>query len=284
VAPEWTTKQWVLSHCLIVGILTLVLFQYFAVMHHPLRVSVLDVGQGDAILIQTPEYKNILIDAGSDSKVVDELGKQIAFFDKTIDLFILTHPHQDHVGGILDVMQKYQIKQVMITGVASGNPTYLAFLDVIKAHSIPILFPKHTKDIQVGKNVFLDVIFPFESQGFLGQKADNLNNTSIVTRLVKKEAGELNPLMMLTGDAEKEEETEIVLTGQSLDSTILKLGHHGSRTATSDGFLWAVSPQAAIISAGRDNTFNHPHEETMEKVKDLDVRNTIEEGMVVFEF
>ncbi|MBU0577735.1 MBL fold metallo-hydrolase [Patescibacteria group bacterium] len=242
-------------------------------------MSFLDVGQGDAILIQTPEYKNVLIDAGENGAVVEELGEQIGFFNQEIDLFILTHPHRDHFGGFLDVIQKYPVKQVMITGVISSDPMYEAFLNEIQLLNIPIIFPQNDQDIQMGNNVFLDILYPLTNQSLIGHDVDNKNNTSIVAHLIKSNTS----LALLTGDAEHEEEKEILLSGQDVQSDILKLGHHGSRTATSDAFLAAVNPQTAIVSAGIDNKFEHPHGETMEKVKDLTVYQTMG-GTIEFNF
>ena len=268
-----TTKQWIALHTICIGMLFLIIPQLFNV-HQPLKISVLDVGQGDAILIQTPEYHNILIDAGADSKVVDQLSKQLAFFDKTIDIFILTHPHADHYGGILDVMQKYQIKKIILTGVVSGDPVYLTFLGETRKKNIETVFIQNHQDLLIGSNIYLDIIYPFNGQSLVGQDVYNKNNTSIVARLLRRTSGGLENLAMLTGDAEEEEEREILLTGQDVRSDILKLGHHGSKTATSDIFLRAVNPKIAIVSAGKDNKFGHPHAETMGKVRGLTIYRT----------
>jgi len=269
----------VLSHIILLFVLTLALAQFFLVTGNKLSVSVLDVGQGDTILIQTPEYKNILVDAGPDGKVIDELGKKMGFFDKDIDLFVLTHPHSDHFAGFFDVIQKYNVKQVAMTGVSAEDPLYAEFLSQIKALGIPVLFPASDKDIQIGRDLFLDFIYPFAGQSLIGQQTSNANNTSVVIRLADNEG----PLAIFTGDAEGNLEREILLSGQDVSANIFKLGHHGSRTATSDAFLQAVSPETAVISAGKDNQFGHPHGETMEKIKDLDVRQTID-GTVEFNF
>lgn len=257
----------------------LVTLQLFSIKHSELSVSILNVGQGDSILIQTPEYKNILIDAGENSQVIDELGSKINFFDQTIDLAIITHPHRDHFGGFLDVMQKYPIKRFMLTGASASDPMYTALLDAIKTQKIPIIFPNNDKDLQIGKNSYLDIIYPLKDQNLLGQNVDNKNNTSIVANLITNNKSQI----LLTGDAEHEEEREILLSGQNIQSPILKLGHHGSRTATSNEFLSAVSPQTAIISAGINNKFDHPHQETLDKLSDIEILQTIN-GTIEFSF
>ena len=276
---NWNLKRWVLSHIIMLLMLTLCAHQFFQITNNNLSIAVLDIGQGDSILIQTPEHKNILIDAGLSGKVVEELGKQFGFFNKTIDLFIITHPDRDHYAGILDVMQKYTISQLMITGIANPDPLYESFLQQIISKNIPIIFPKNNQDLQIGRNAYLDILYPFANQSLIGQKVKNKNNTSIVAHLRKADS---NSLILLTGDAEHEEEKEILLSGQDIKSPILKLGHHGAKTSTSDEWLAAVSPKTAIISANIDNQFGHPHQETLDKLSDLQILQTVD-GTIEFE-
>ena len=278
--PECKLKHWVLSHLILAFLLLLALIQLQQIIDNNLKLSILNIGQGDSILIQTPEYKNILTDAGMSDKVVDELGKQLGFFDKTIDLFIMTHPDRDHYAGILDVLQKYEIKQVMITGISNPDPLYESFLEQIQSKNIPIIFPQNDEDMQIGQNTYLDIIYPFAGQSLVGQAVKNKNDTSVVTRLTDSD---YNSLALLTGDAEHALEKEILLEGQYVQSPILKLGHHGAKTSTSIQFLSAVHPQTAVISAGEDNQFGHPHKETMEKVDHLEVLQT-SEGTITFNF
>jgi len=281
--PDLSLKQWVVGYLICIGLLVLAVSQ-FADAHQGLEVSVLDVGQGDSILIQTPEYHNILIDAGPDSKTVDRLGEELGFFDKTIDLFVLTHPHNDHYGGILDVMQKYRIKKVILTGVVSDDPVYQAFLESAKTDGAEFVFIQNNQDIQIAPDLYLDIIYPFSDYSLVGQSVANANNTSIVARLLKQTPDGWENLIMLTGDTETEEEREILLSGQDVRSDALKVGHHGSKTATSDVFLDAVSPVTAVISVGAGNKFGHPHAETIEKLSGLTVRQTMTEGTIKFNF
>lgn len=271
MAPKLSSKQWALSHLITVLLLILVLFQFFGIQGKKISVSFLDVGQGDAVLIQTEEFKNILIDAGPDGKVVEELSKKLGFFNQKIDLFILTHPDLDHVGGILDIMQKYPIERVMLTGVVSSNQIYNGFLQKLKDGHISIIYPQNNRDLQIGKNTYLDILYPFTGSSLIGKEAKNVNDTSIAFVL-----RDLNGAsqMLLTGDAEEGEERELLLSGQAFTAPIFKLGHHGSKTANTENFLSATRPETIIISAGKDNKFGHPHEETLSRLPTDDQRFT----------
>jgi len=279
MAPYLSKKQWVLSHLIIVLILSLSLYQFITIHSHLPTITFLDVGQGDAILIKTPEYKNILIDAGPNGKVIEELGKKLGFFNQKIDLFILTHPDLDHYGGILDILQKYPINQVMLTGIASNSQLYLAFLNELKKQKIPIIYPNNDSDLQIGHNIYLDILYPFNGQSLIGQEAKNKNDTSI-SLIIRDATG--TPLVLLTGDAEKRLERDLLLSGQSLKAPIFKLGHHGSKSSNTESFLSAIKPNTVIVSAGKDNKFGHPHKETIDRTINMNLRSTADEGAITF--
>lgn len=271
MAPKLSTKQWALSLTLLALVLMLSLYQLFQITDNKYELSFLNIGQGDAILIQTPEYRNILIDAGPDGKVVEELSKKLDFFNQKIDLFILTHPDSDHYAGILDVLQKYPISAVMMTGISVENSLYATFLSELEARNIPIFYPESSRDLQISQNLYLDFLYPFENQSLVGQEVKNRNDTSI-SLVIRDSTGQA--LALLTGDAEENQELDLLLSGQDFESPIFKLGHHGSKTASTDPFLQAAEPQTVIVSAGADNKFGHPHEETLNRVKDLEVLST----------
>lgn len=294
MAPKLSPKQWVLSlpaclvgmpvrvilagHLILSMLLALSLYQFFEITDHQTKLSFLDVGQGDSILLQTPEYKNILIDGGPDGKVIEELSKKLDFFNQKIDLLILTHPHLDHYGGMLDVVQKYPIGAVMLTGVA-GDRVYGSFIKQLKEKEIPIWYPDSSKDLQVGRDLILDILYPFKSQSLIGQDVKNKNNSS-VSLMIRDKSGKAEAL--LTGDAEMAQEIELLLSGQDFASPLEKLGHHGSRTSSTLPFLNAVNAKTVVISAGKNNKFGHPHKETLEKVKDKEVHITANEGTIDF--
>lgn len=283
---QWSSTQKRLIIFLLIGLLYLCAHQTLYIKQ-PLRFKMLNIGQGDALLIQTPEYKNILIDTGIDgANMVDELSNELYFFRPVIDLFILTHGDLDHYGGIFDVLEKYEVKEVMLNGVHNSGFLYQHFLSQLKEKGIKITYANSDQDVQIGPHLYLDFLFPISGNSLIGQSVKNKNNVSIMARLMQRTKEGWKPLIMLTGDAETEQEQELLLSGQDLKADILKVGHHGSRTSTTDSFLKAVQPNLALVSAGKDNSFGHPHPETIEKLSaaNIKIKSTIEEGTIVIDF
>jgi competence protein ComEC len=229
-----------------------------------LEVVFMDVGQGDAILIKAPDNKQVLIDGGPDNSVLQKLGQYMPFFDKTIELLILTHPHSDHVGGLPAVLKKYQVKQILYTGVNHNSPDHLAWLDEIDEQDIPLDITTTGDRFILGEDIYLDTLFPLAD--LTGQSAEDLNSTSVVNRLVFKDNS-----FLLTGDLPAEQETEIMAANLTIEAAVLKVGHHGSKYSSSESFLQAVDPQYAIIQVGQDNSFGHPHFLTLQNLEKLDI-------------
>lgn len=216
-----------------------------------LHVHVLDIGQGDAILITLPTRERILVDGGPDDKVIKEISSVMPFYEKTIDMVILTHPHADHVNGLVEVLQRYQVKQVLMTGIAYNTPGYTAFLEEINRQKIPLLFIDNSNDFQMGMVIF-DLLFPFTH--LEGQSFVNVNNSSIVFRLLYGKN-----IFYFSGDLEEEKELELAQNGVDLKSDFFKAGHHGSRTSSTEPLLDRIKPKYAAVSCGIDNKFHHPH-------------------------
>ncbi|MBT5016877.1 MBL fold metallo-hydrolase [Candidatus Peregrinibacteria bacterium] len=249
----------------------LVIFHFSRVPHGELWVDFLDVGQGDAILVTVPSGEQVLIDGGPEQIVLEELAEVMPFLDRKIEVLVLTHPHADHVMGLVPVLQRYEVGAVLLTGAAYENPVYDAFLAEIRLQNIPLWIAQSEADFRFGE-VFFDVLYPFES--VLGQEFKNINNSSIVLRVSWEDFD-----VVLTGDAEHEVEKELLVTGVDLKAEVLKAGHHGSRTATGAGFLAAVSPETVVIQCGADNQFAHPHKETLARLESLNIqvlRNDLE--------
>ena len=220
-----------------------------------LQVHVLNVGQGDAILITTPEQNHILIDGGPDNEVLGELPKVLPYLFPKIDLLVLSHPHLDHVAGLVEIMKRYDVSAVLLNPVEYPSGAYERFLEEIKGTKI--YSASSSKDFRFG-DTYVDVLFPFVA----GTTDANANNESVA--LMISQGGHK---ILLTGDAEKEEEAKLL--AYNLEADIFKAGHHGSRTSST--LLDKIMPKLLLISCGVGNKFGHPHEETLEKANGLGI-------------
>lgn len=226
-----------------------------------LKVIFLDVGQGDSILIKTPNKQNILIDGGPDNKVLYGLGKNIPFYRRKIDLMILTHSDFDHITGLIEVLKRYKVKEIFYNGLYDNSPEFQEWLKTIKEKNISLEAIMADKEINLGNNLILKDIFPFESSIV----DSNNNNTSLVNKLIYKKIS-----FLFTGDLEEEGEAELINKKEDLKNDVLKIGHHGSKNSTSQNFLEKVLPKYAIISVGK-NKFGHPSLRILSRLKRLGV-------------
>lgn len=243
------------------------------------HICFLDIGQGDAILLQTPENHQILIDGGPKNTVMEELAFLMPFFDRSIDLVVLSHPHADHIDGLVEVLKRYRVGAVLFSGVNDFGGAYDEFLKEIEAQNIRFFVAEKDVDFRFG-SVFLDIIYPFDQ--ILLDDFDNLNNSSVAMKIIYGEKK-----VLLTGDLELEGEKALVSSGYDLRANILKAGHHGSKTASSFAFLDKVKPQTVVIQSGLNNSFKHPHDEALANFEMASVdkiyRNDID-GRVEFIF
>ncbi|MFC1925353.1 ComEC/Rec2 family competence protein [Chloroflexota bacterium] len=250
-----------------------------AIPEKQLEVSFLDVGQGDAIYIQTPSRQQILIDGGPDpDKIFVALGDRLPFWDKSLDLVVLTHPDEDHIAGLVEVLSRYEVKRVLETGFVQDTPAYQEWLRLIDEKNIERTIARAGQQIELGDGIIMEVLHP-QAEPMDGTESDT-NNNSVVIRLVRDDIS-----FLFTGDMGEEAEREILYNGgYSLTSTVLKVAHHGSDTSTSPHFLAAINPQLAVISAGEDNLFGHPDEDTLarlqEKVDEDKIYLTSEDGTI----
>ncbi len=223
-----------------------------------LRVTFFDVGQGDSILIQTPSHQTILIDGGPDRSILGKLGRALPFYQRDIDLMILTHPHADHLIGLNQVLQRYTVHRVVYTDVTYPAPEYTEWPRLIEGSEVTIAYAG--QQFTFG-DVTLDVLFPLSS--LAGESFDDVNDSSVVTRLVYQDHS-----FLFMGDAPVSVEEGLMAESPiTLDSDYLKVGHHGSRYSSSADFLAVVSPDYAIIQSGEGNPFDHPHEITLRKLE-----------------
>jgi competence protein ComEC len=269
------TKNYLVVSLIIVITLSVVVFWFFYKPTNYLEVDFLDVGQGDAELIKTPHGQTILVDGGPDKKVLQRLGETLPFWQNKIDLVILTHPHDDHFGGLSEVLKRYQVKNLLFTNVLCKDLGYQNFLKIVNENKV-------NKIIMTGPDKFtldeVSFILLYPRTSLAGQTYKNANNTSIVFQLNYKDIN-----FLLTGDAEKEVEKELInVDAKDLSAQILKLGHHGSDTSSTENFLKAVKPLVGIISVGANNKFGHPVPIILERLKRLgiEIKRTDQEGTI----
>ncbi len=230
-----------------------------------LQVLALDVGQGDSLLIISPGGKNVLIDAGtpqSGDEVVAALQKHGI---SSLDLVVATHPHSDHIGGIRRVLDNFPVRNFLDSGQDYPSATYERLLRSIKEKGVNYIAAKKGQTFELDSGARLEVLNPMGDGSWItevrsGGSVQNAN--SVVLRLSYGSFA-----MIFTGDAEAETEAEIMKAGRNLGAQVLKVGHHGSRYASSSDFLSAVRPQVAIISCGADNKYGHPSQETLNRLR-----------------
>jgi len=228
------------------------------------HIHFFNVDQGDSIFIKTSQGHQILIDGGPKNYVLKELDRVMPFFNKSFDLVVLTHPHYDHYAGLVEVIKRYQVKNILITGVDTKDSGYLAFLDLIKEKKIKTFIAESYTDFSFGDTYF-DVIYPFDS--IKGESFSKLNNSSIAIRVLYKDKS-----VLLNGDLEKAGEEDLVANVKNLKSDIFKASHHGSKTANTFDLMQRVNPEIAIIQVGKNNKFKHPHKETLDTFKALRIK------------
>ena len=221
-----------------------------------LRVSVLDVGQGDAILIQTPDGKTVLVDAGP-GKSHDLLLRQLDMAGVAhLDAAFNTHAHEDHLGGFVSVLEHYPVALFVDSGVPHTTRSYENLLLALKEKQVPARVARRGQTYNVGKTARIQVLAPTEA--WIDEAGSHLNNTSLVLRLTY---GKFS--MLLEGDAESPVEQHLLSEGVD-PALVLKVGHHGSHSSSSPAFIDALQVRVAIISCGRDNRYGHPHPETLD--------------------
>jgi competence protein ComEC len=245
-----------------------------------LSVVYIDVGQGDATFIESPAGTQVLIDGGRGVQVLKELPRLMGYFDRTLDVVVATHPDADHIGGLIDVLERYTVETIVMTDNVNDTPAYEAFMREVQEEGATIFLARRRDTIHLGMgdagSTTLEVLFPDRSV------VDVESNTS--SMILKLSYGSAD--FLFTGDSPSSIETYLIgLDGSNLESEILKIGHHGSRTSTDPAFVEAVRPQYGIISAGKDNDYGHPHKEVMETLSTHEVitKNTADEGSIFLE-
>ncbi len=224
--------------------------------YRDLTFAMLDIGQGDALFIESSTGTQILVDGGPPRKILNQLSRIMSPFDRSIDAFIITNPDQDHIAGFLDVLKIYKVNEVFESGALNDSKTYQNLKDELKKENIPSILAKKGMRLDMGGGAVVNILFPDRDVS-----SWSTNDGSIVAKLTYG-----NTSIMLTGDATSKTEGIILKRNskEQLHSTILKVGHHGSRTSSSPEFVKAVSPAYALVSDGKNNKYGHPHKETLD--------------------
>ncbi|MFH1775891.1 MAG: DNA internalization-related competence protein ComEC/Rec2 [Chloroflexota bacterium] len=252
-------KVWILSPLLVVAVL--VSYAAATMPDDKLRVSFLDVGEGDAILIQKGSQQ-VLIDGGPGRQAVSlELGSRMPFWDRNIDLLVLTHPHQDHLAGLVEVLRRYRVGQVLYTSFDGSSPVYDEWQRLLRERDIEHTVAVAGQRIDLGDGVVIKVLNP-QATLLSGTESD-VDNNGVVLRL---DSGDIS--FLLAADIMREAEWELISRRADLSGTVLKVAHHGSDTSTTPEFLSVVGPGAVVISVGADNKFGHPSDEVMARLEE----------------
>ncbi len=243
--------------------------------HGVLTVSFLDVGQGDSIFIEGPSGIQVLIDGGKGRAVLGQLGSVMPFYDHSIDVVLATHPDQDHMEGLIEVEKRYDTLLYMAPDLVTDKSFQTTLLGVVKERGVREL-PAHAgQRIPLGNGAVLRILFP--DQDVSGWQ----NDTNLASVVAKLEYGKTS--FMFTGDSPIAVEDYLIgKLGESMNVDVLKAGHHGSRTSSAADYLAVVTPQIAVISAGKDNTYGHPHPEVIERLKAVgaEIKNTADVGRI----
>jgi competence protein ComEC len=269
-------KRWVMPPLLIIAILVSV--GAATMPDDELHISFLNVGQGDAILIQKGNQQ-VLIDGGPSPQALTlELGDRMPFWDRTIELVILTHPHSDHLAGLVEVLKRYQVEQVLYPELDYPSSLYDQWHELIEEKDIPCTLAQACQKIDLGDGVMIKVLNPQES--LLTGTGSDINNNSVVLSL---STGRVS--FLLAADIEWEAEFKLIALSADLSSTVLKVGHSGSATSTTPEFLALVRPQVAVISVG-ENPFGHPSSEVLARLEAepglSNIYRTDEQGTIEF--
>ncbi len=237
------------------GAAVLVWYAVYAESRSGLLVAFLDVGQGDAIFIRAENGNQVLLDGGPNKAVLNQLSRVMPFYDRSIDLLVSSHPHQDHLAGLIEVLKRYNVDAVIESCVDYKSPETEVWKNILANKKITDFCGTRGMKINLDKDLYLEILLPIG-----GVKNSDPHSGMLVAKLVY---GKTSYLLM--GDTEKPLENYLIsLDGQELKTNVLKIGHHGSKMSTSESLLGFSSPQYAVISVGKDNSYGHPHKETLD--------------------
>lgn len=245
-----------------------------------LKVHFFDVGQGDAIFIELPDKRQILIDGGPDDKVVEKLNSVMPFWDREIDMVIATHADADHLTGLVPVLKHYDVDTIIWNGIEAETKIFEEWKEARDTEGAEVIVGRCCMRFTFSDSAFLEILYPLSTGAAPVDLKGGQNNYSLVIRFVFGDES-----FLFTGDIERQVEYELVAQNFNLKSDVLKIPHHGSKTSSSELFLEKVMPKTAVISVGRYNTYGHPHQAILQRLEkyDINIRRTDKEGDIIYE-
>lgn len=263
------SKKVIIFSAVFLAVLNVYAWQEVFVLNlpHYLKVSFLDVGQGDSAFIQTPEGHQIIIDGGPSSAVLEKISQRLPIWDKDLDLVILTHPEKDHMQGLFDILKKYKADYILWTGVKKEDPEYNEWMKILSEQEkmgAKILISKAGQEIKLG-NVLIDTLAPIESVEGKELK-DTSNDTGTVSKVIFGKNS-----FLFTGDISNIAENKIIYLKENILADVLKIAHHGSKYSTSNYFLENVKPKFAVIEVGK-NSYGHPTPEVLQRLNNFGIK------------
>ncbi len=238
--------------------------------------AVLDVGQGDALYIESPTGTQVIVDGGPGNNLLKVLPKVLPFYDRSVDMIVVTNPDSDHYEGFIKFLDKYSVANVLEPGTTNSYQAYGVFQKKIEQKNIKKTIARRGQEIDLGGGAYLQVLFPDRNVSEVSP-----NTGSIVMKLVYGDAS-----VLLQGDSISSIEQYLLeLDGDYLKADILKAGHHGSKTSSIEEYVAKVSPKWAVISSGENNSYGHPHKETIQTMNKLKIPtySTCNNGTILFE-
>ncbi|MBI2068919.1 MAG: MBL fold metallo-hydrolase [Candidatus Yanofskybacteria bacterium] len=255
-------RKFSLTHLVIILCLTVFAFSTHSAAQEKdglLKIYFFDIGQGDAIFIEAPNGNQVLIDGGPDNRVLSELAKAMPFYDRDIDVVVATHPHADHIFGLIEVLDRFEVANIIEAKDRYVSPVFDQWQEKVGKEGARETEALAGKVVDLGNNVFLRILYPFKS--YDGTVLKKPHEANVVVMLEYKELE-----VLLTGDMEMPVERQLLLDGGDISADVLKVGHHGSKTSSSDSFLSSVNPEIAVIQVGK-NSYGHPTQEVLSRLE-----------------
>ena len=229
-----------------------------------LKIHFFDVGQGDSIFIEAPNGNQVLVDGGPDNRVLSELAKAMPFYDRDIDVVVASHPHADHIFGLIEVLDRFEVANIIEAKDRYVSPVFDKWQEKVGKEGARETEALAGKVIDLGNDVYLKILYPFKS--YDGTVLKKPHEANVVVMLEYKELE-----VLLTGDMEMSVERQLLLNGSDISAEILKVGHHGSKTSSGDSFLDSINPEVAVIQVGK-NSYGHPTQEVLSRLENFGIK------------